>query len=118
MALALASLGSAYMAEGDLDAATAKLDESLAIGQELNDAWLLGLACANLGQIALLRGDMATATTRAEMAVRAGSEVGDRHLMAHGYGQLAILGLQQNSRERAEPAMNEVLRLFRELEGV
>jgi predicted ATPase len=114
-AFTLLSLGITHMHEGDLDAAVTEIEENLAIGEELNDLWLVGIASGNLSQIAARRGDIEVATAYAKRALQAGRDVGDRHLMAGGHFQLAEVALRQGSPERAEPSLREALGLIRAL---
>jgi DNA-binding CsgD family transcriptional regulator len=119
--LALLGLGASAFIQGDLDRATALLEESLAAAQTIADQRLAGImvamALGNLADVPRARGDVVLATAYAEDALRRLRETG------HTFGMIIILvTLGDLARDRGDPARavdlyREALELGREHPG-
>jgi non-specific serine/threonine protein kinase len=83
-ARAKALYGAAWLAHNQRDFAAAKvmLDESLAIAEELNDAWARGWVLHMIGRVAYMDNDPIRARQFAEMALPVAEATGDRWLIA------------------------------------
>ncbi|MFN8443724.1 MAG: tetratricopeptide repeat protein [Caldilineaceae bacterium] len=114
-AKALHAAGHCIGIEGNYEMAQRYLEESLAIGRELNDPFCIALALHGLGNRALDQGDYETACVRFEESLHIRRATGDRAGMAASLNNLGIAAYEQGNYTASRQLHEESLALKREL---
>jgi tetratricopeptide (TPR) repeat protein len=104
-------LGTLLLIQGDLDRATAMMEEGLALARKLGDRLGINNALYLLAQVAQAEGDHGLATRRFEEGVRLSEEIGDRANLGYFLEGLAVVAGVQGEVERSA-------RLFGAAEGL
>jgi ATP/maltotriose-dependent transcriptional regulator MalT/DNA-binding SARP family transcriptional activator len=112
---AVDALGMTYMLMGDLQKAESLIRHAAAEVSERGGVYENGLLSLSLGILNHLRGDFAESAARLEHAVRVLKGSGAAREEARAHFHLAHVYLATNSRRRALTALQEVVRLVREI---
>ena len=111
----LVTLGEAWLAVGDLDAARRDAGEGLAMSQSVQFPYGVGLAWRALGRIAAAAGDRARAAALLADALRTFEEMRARFEEARTRRALADVAHTDGDREGAAGHLREAARLFQAL---
>ena len=111
LALLLSGLGLALFVEEGIEAASPRLEESLALAREVGDRWVLAYALQNFGDVMSRHGNAKDAHSYLEESVRLYRELQDKQSLAR---RLLELGWVSPIAKAAELAQ-ESLALAREL---
>ena len=114
-AKALSAAGVLAYHQGDLAAARACHDESLAIRRLWGDRRGVAISLNNLGMVALDQGDRAAARAMHEESVAIARELGNRNGEARSLGNLGMLALAQGDLPAAQMQFEASLAILREL---
>jgi LuxR family maltose regulon positive regulatory protein len=112
---AVDALGMTYMLMGDLQKAESLIRHAAAEVSERGGVYENGLLSLSLGILNHLRGDFGESAARLEHAVRVLKASGAAREEARAHFHLAHVYLATNSRRRALAALQEVVRLVREI---
>jgi tetratricopeptide (TPR) repeat protein len=100
----------------DIQAARARLAESLALFRRLDNPTMVTLPTVSLGRLAWLEGDYPTARSLIEEALAIRREDGDKWPLAGALSCLADVARCQGEQERAAELAEESLTLFRDFD--
>jgi predicted ATPase/class 3 adenylate cyclase len=114
-AKALTGAGRLASEQGDLERATALLEESVRLFRGLGDEGGLADAVDNLGIAAAYQGNLEQATTFFEESLSLFRKAGDRWGVAEALNNLGATAVHLNGPDRVVPLHEEALRLRREL---
>jgi predicted ATPase/class 3 adenylate cyclase len=117
-AKALYGLGRVALAQGDYDAAVARLEESAALFREIEDRDGLAYSLADQGWIAAERGDHDEARRLAEESLSVARSAGNPTTTAAGLHVLGCAALDKRDYGRARSLFEESLALRRQLGDV
>jgi tetratricopeptide (TPR) repeat protein len=110
----LFAAGSFAAQQGDYSHARARLETSLSLWQELNDAIGMAWVLNDLGNVTYRQGDVARAATLFEQSLTLKRTVGHTGDVAVALNNLGYIALSQGDYPRAHALLEESLRLARE----
>jgi predicted ATPase/class 3 adenylate cyclase len=108
----LTNLGMAFQDQGGLARARICFEESLALGQALDDWIVIANTLTNLGRLALVAGDLDQAQARSEEAVAVSRQHHYHTGTAMGLAVQALIAWQQGELSRAVTLAREGLALY------
>jgi non-specific serine/threonine protein kinase len=97
----LCELGVVACGQGDLDRATACLEEALPRLHEAGEAWDTALAACILGRVVRDRGDLARAAALYQEGLALWWELGDRWFIAYALAGLVVIAEEAGQPDRA-----------------
>jgi predicted ATPase/class 3 adenylate cyclase len=114
-AKALCGAGGLAWQQGDMTSARVVLDESLAIGRELDDKHVMVETLHNLGAVANYEGDYASSASYLEESLTLSRELGDKWHLAASLVNLGLVASKQGDLTSARSLFEESLDVVREL---
>ncbi|WP_328609079.1 tetratricopeptide repeat protein [Amycolatopsis sp. NBC_00345] len=111
---ALCNLGTAYLEAYQFDRAVEYHQRALVLGNELGDAWVVGVSTANLGEGYRRAGRYELARTHFEQAVSLGEANGNNWLYAFSLGSLATVLSALGEHDEATGMYDRALVIHRE----
>jgi tetratricopeptide (TPR) repeat protein len=108
-------LGNLTLHQGDIDAARALFEESLALRRELGDTRGIATVLNNLGVVAMEQGDTDAARALYEESLTLRRELGDREGTATSLANLAKIALERGDDVAARALYAQSLSLHRDL---
>ena len=109
------TLGSAYLARGEYDAALENFQRSLLLRQELDDAPGLATLHNNIGVVHYCRGDYQAAHEYYLQSLRTKEEIGDMYGLAVSHTNLGLTSFHLGDLDGARRHLNRALELCREI---